>query len=103
MYVNPVCDRLDEKQCIAHRLSRAATRYESGNHYRDLSKLNRDPSRVIYISGHALENCLQPENCVEIKPWKSDDMSDTTLLDFIPFLECNVVYVVSNFVWKLCV
>lgn len=87
MYVDPVLERLDEKQCIAHRLSRAATRYENGKHYRDLSKLNRDPKKVIYISGHALENCLQPENCVQIKPWKSDDMNDTTLLDLIPFLE----------------
>ncbi|KMT15572.1 hypothetical protein BVRB_3g059220 [Beta vulgaris subsp. vulgaris] len=87
MYVDPVLERLDEKHCVAHRLSRAATRYEGGKHYRDLSKLNRDPSKVIYLSGHALENCLQPENCVEIKPWKSDDLNDTTLLDFIPFLE----------------
>uniref|UniRef100_A0A803KUF4 Mitochondrial import inner membrane translocase subunit TIM50 n=1 Tax=Chenopodium quinoa TaxID=63459 RepID=A0A803KUF4_CHEQI len=86
-YVDPVLDRLDEKHCIAHRLSRAATRYEDGKYYRDLSKLNRDPKRVIYISGHALENCLQPDNCVQIKPWKSDDVDDTTLLDLLPFLE----------------
>ncbi|XP_057544735.1 mitochondrial import inner membrane translocase subunit TIM50-like [Amaranthus tricolor] len=87
MYVDPILDRLDAKQCIAHRLSRAATRYENGKHYRDLSKLNRDPKRVIYVSGHALESCLQPENCVEIKPWKGDDVNDTTLLDLLPFLE----------------
>uniref|UniRef100_A0A803N9X4 Mitochondrial import inner membrane translocase subunit TIM50 n=1 Tax=Chenopodium quinoa TaxID=63459 RepID=A0A803N9X4_CHEQI len=87
MYVDPVLDRLDEKHCIAHRLSRAATRYKDGKHYRDLSKLNRDPKKVIYISGHALENCLQPDNCVQIKPWKSDDVDDTTLLDLLPFLE----------------
>ena len=58
----------------------------------DLSKLNRDPKRVIYVSGHALESCLQPENCVEIKPWKGDDVNDTTLLDLLPFLECEYVY-----------
>ncbi|XP_076908782.1 mitochondrial import inner membrane translocase subunit TIM50-like [Bidens hawaiensis] len=86
MYVDPVVDRLDEKHCIRYRLSRAATRYQDGKHYRDLSKLNRDPSRVMYISGNAVESCLQSENCVPIKPWKCE-AEDTALLDLIPFLE----------------
>ncbi|MCD7466756.1 mitochondrial inner membrane protein required for protein import [Datura stramonium] len=86
MYVDPIIDRLDSKQCIRYRLSRSATKYVGGKHYRDLSMLNRDPSRIIYISGNALESSLQPENCVEIKPWKGD-VEDTTLLDLIPFLE----------------
>ncbi|KAK9052078.1 hypothetical protein SSX86_028706 [Deinandra increscens subsp. villosa] len=86
MYVDPIVDRLDEKHCIRYRLSRAATRYQDGKHYRDLSKLNRDPSRILYVSGNALESCLQPENCVAIKPWKCE-AEDTKLLDLIPFLE----------------
>ncbi|KAJ0812454.1 putative FCP1 domain, HAD superfamily, mitochondrial import inner membrane translocase subunit Tim50 [Helianthus annuus] len=86
MYVDPIVDRLDEKHCIRYRLSRAATRYQDGKHYRDLSKLNRDPARVLYVSGNALESCLQSENCVAIKPWKCE-AEDTTLLDLIPFLE----------------
>ncbi|KAL5987937.1 mitochondrial inner membrane protein required for protein import [Asimina triloba] len=86
-YVDPIIERLDQKGCIRFRLSRSATKYVNGKHYRDLSKLNRDPSRIIYVSGHALESSLQPENCVEIKPWKLE-MDDTTLLDLIPFLEC---------------
>lgn len=55
----------------------------------DLSKLNRDPSRILYISGHALESSLQPENCVPINPWKLEN-DDTALLDLIPFLECKL-------------
>ncbi|PKA57067.1 Mitochondrial import inner membrane translocase subunit TIM50 [Apostasia shenzhenica] len=86
MYVDPVIERLDRKGCIRYRLSRAATRYQDGKHFRDLSKLNRDSARVLYISGHALESCLQPENCVPIKPWKLEN-DDTALLDLIPFLE----------------
>ncbi|XP_075112903.1 mitochondrial import inner membrane translocase subunit TIM50-like [Nicotiana tabacum] len=86
MYVDPVIERLDPKHCIRYRLSRGATRYVDGKHYRDLSKLNRDPSRIIYVSGHALESSLQPENCIEIKPWKGE-AEDTVLLDLIPFLE----------------
>ncbi|KAL8228906.1 hypothetical protein R6Q57_013806 [Mikania cordata] len=86
MYVDPIVDRLDGNHCIRYRLSRAATRYQDGKHYRDLSKLNRDPSRILYVSGNALESCLQPENCVPIKPWKCE-ADDTALLDLIPFLD----------------
>ncbi|XP_011097776.1 mitochondrial import inner membrane translocase subunit TIM50-like isoform X2 [Sesamum indicum] len=86
MYVDPVVERLDTKHCIRYRLSRGATRYIDGKHYRDLSMLNRDPAKVIYISGHALESSLQPENCIEVKPWKGE-ADDTALLDLIPFLE----------------
>lgn len=87
MFVDPVVERLDPKHCIRYRLSKGATMYQNGKHYRDLSKLNRDPAKVLYLSGHALEGCLQHENCVPIKPWKQSDANDTALLDFIPFLE----------------
>lgn len=86
VYVDPIIERLDQKGCIRYRLSRAGTRYLDGKHYRDLSNLNRDPSRILYVSGQALESSLQPENCVPIKPWKLES-DDTALLDLIPFLE----------------
>ncbi|KAI3466430.1 hypothetical protein Pfo_023093 [Paulownia fortunei] len=54
--------------------------------WKDLSMLNRDPAKVIYISGHALESSLQPENCIQIKQWQGE-ADDTALLDLIPFLE----------------
>ncbi|XP_061983374.1 mitochondrial import inner membrane translocase subunit TIM50-like [Populus nigra] len=96
MYVDPVVERLDTNHFIRYRLSRSATRYQDGKHYRDLSKLNRDPGKILYVSGHAFENCLQPENCVPIKPFKIDETGDvpldTALLDLIPFLE----YVARN-------
>lgn len=50
--------------------------------------LNRDPAKVIYISGHALESSLQPENSVQVKPWQGEQ-EDTSLVDLIPFLECK--------------
>ncbi|CAA0832450.1 Mitochondrial import inner membrane translocase subunit TIM50 [Striga hermonthica] len=86
MYVDPVAERLDPKHCIRYRLSRGATRYIDGKHYRDLSMLNRDPAKVLYISGNALESSLQRENCVPIKAWQGE-ADDTALLDLIPFLE----------------
>uniref|UniRef100_A0A5B6YG82 Mitochondrial import inner membrane translocase subunit TIM50 n=1 Tax=Davidia involucrata TaxID=16924 RepID=A0A5B6YG82_DAVIN len=91
MYVDPIVERLDSKHCIRYRLSRGATKYQDGKHYRDLSMLNRDPSRILYVSGQALESSLQPENSVPIKPWKLES-DDTALLDLIPFLE----YVARN-------
>ncbi|KAL5126257.1 Mitochondrial import inner membrane translocase subunit TIM50 [Glycine soja] len=87
MFVDPVIERLDTKHCIRYRLSRPATKYQDGKHFRDLSKLNRNPGKVLYLSGHALESCLQPENCLPIKAWQQQDIDDTALLDFIPFLE----------------
>lgn len=51
--------------------------------------LNRDPSRILYLSGNALETSLQTENCVPIKQWKGES-DDTELLDIIPFLECKL-------------
>ncbi|KAL8469727.1 hypothetical protein ACS0TY_032536 [Phlomoides rotata] len=86
MYVDPVAERLDPKHCIRYRLSRGATRYIDGKHYRDLSMLNRDPTKVIYISGHAIETSLQPENSLPVKAWQGE-ADDTALVDLIPFLE----------------
>ncbi|KAH6822757.1 Haloacid dehalogenase-like hydrolase superfamily protein [Perilla frutescens var. hirtella] len=86
VYVDPVAERLDPKHCIRYRLARGATRYIDGKHYRDLSTLNRDPGKILYVSGHALESSLQPENSVPIKAWLGE-AEDTALLDLIPFLE----------------
>nr|XP_025626756.1 mitochondrial import inner membrane translocase subunit TIM50 isoform X2 [Arachis hypogaea] len=87
MFVDTVMERLDTNHYVRYRLARTATKYQDGKHFRDLSKLNRDPAKVLYLSGHAFESCLQPENCVPIKPWQQTDKDDTALLDFIPFLE----------------
>ncbi|KAJ6979617.1 mitochondrial import inner membrane translocase subunit TIM50-like isoform X1 [Populus alba x Populus x berolinensis] len=100
MYVDPVVERLDTNHFIRYRLSRSATKYQDGKHYRDLSKLNRDPGKILYVSGHAFENSLQPENCVPIKPFKIDETGDvpldTALLDLIPFLECKLNFLSAS-------
>ena len=56
--------------------------------WQDLSKLNRDPAKILYVSANAFDSSLQPENCVPIKPFKFET-DDTALLDLIPFLECK--------------
>ncbi|KAK8615109.1 hypothetical protein V6N13_068894 [Hibiscus sabdariffa] len=87
-HVDPACERLDPNHFIRYRLSRGDSKYQDGKHYRDLSKLNRDPAKILYVSAHAFESSLQPENCVPIKPFKLEG-EDTALLDLIPFLECE--------------
>nr|ABF70068.1 mitochondrial inner membrane preprotein translocase (TIM23) component-related [Musa acuminata] len=52
MYVDPVLERLDQKGCIRYRLSRAATKYVNGKHYRVFSF---SVSVVIYFG--ILLNC----------------------------------------------
>ncbi|KAK8711859.1 hypothetical protein V6N13_147119 [Hibiscus sabdariffa] len=86
MHVDPVCERLDGNHYILYRLSRGDTKYQDGKHYRDFSKLNRDPVKILYVSAHAFDSSLHPENCVPIKLCKLET-DDTTLLDLIPFLE----------------
>lgn len=84
--VDPILEKLDQKGCIRYRLAREATQYIHGKHFKDLSKLNRDPAHVLFLSAHAKETCLQPENAVPMKPWKLES-DDTGLLDMLPFLE----------------
>ncbi|KAH7438275.1 hypothetical protein KP509_04G008500 [Ceratopteris richardii] len=84
--VDPILEKLDQKGCIRYRLTREATQYIHGKHFKDLSKLNRDPAHVMFLSAHAKETCLQPENAVPVKPWKLES-EDTMLLDMLPFLE----------------
>ncbi|KAE8792005.1 mitochondrial import inner membrane translocase subunit TIM50-like [Hordeum vulgare] len=83
--------KMIDKTGRVHTFSRHATKYRKGTHFRDLSKLNRNPARVLYMSAHALESCLQPENCLTIKSW-TPETDDTELLDLIPFLEYFAVY-----------
>ena len=47
------------------------------------------------MSRHAIESCLQPENCVPVKPWKAE-ADDTVLLDLIPFLECKQLHIIAK-------
>eukprot|EP00775_Hariotina_reticulata_P002664 gene2664-2964_t len=66
MYADPVINKIDPHRAITYRLYRQDTQYKDGKHVRDLSKLNRDLTQVLFISGNP---------------------HDTTLLDLIPFLQ----------------
>ncbi|MEW5298217.1 MAG: hypothetical protein WDW36_001366 [Sanguina aurantia] len=85
-YADPVLNRLDVNHVIPYRLYRPETQYHKGKHVRDLSKLNRDLSQVLFISADPDSWAFQPENAIKLKPW-IHDVNDTTLLDLIPFLQ----------------
>lgn len=78
--------RLKNGGKLSYVLTKGSNNCQDGKCYRDLSKLNRDSSKILYLSAHAFENCLQPENCVPIKPWVNE-VGDTNLTDLLPFLE----------------
>lgn len=88
-YVDPILDRIDSHKHIMYRLYRNSTYYVDGKHVRDLSRLNRDLSKVLFISSDPDAYVMQPENTVKLPPWKLDPQ-DTTLPDLLPFLEAIV-------------
>ena len=110
-YVDPIVERLDPQHFLAGRLYREATQYKNGEYLRDLSKLNRDVGKVIYVTARP-KTAMQRENVVVINPYrmggggaagagdasasastsesKHEKRVDTELLDLMPFLESIV-------------
>ncbi|GHP12029.1 mitochondrial inner membrane protein [Pycnococcus provasolii] len=90
-YVEPIMDRLDPQRRVTYRLARDATKYYNGTQVRDLSRMNRDPSKLLYLTSDPKTALLHPENTIVIPPFKqvSDEGGDddTALLDIMPFLE----------------
>ncbi|KAI6711378.1 hypothetical protein JHW43_006091 [Diplocarpon mali] len=82
----PIIRKLDPYHIVTWPLFREATRYENGEYIKDLTYLNRDPSKVIMIDtkpGHVQK---QPENAIVLKPWEGSPQ-DKELVALIPFLE----------------
>jgi TFIIF-interacting CTD phosphatase-like protein len=48
------------------RLTKDSTQYKDGKHVRDLSKLNRDLSKVLLITSSPEAFALQPENAIKV-------------------------------------
>lgn len=85
-YADPILDRLDPSRFIVYRLYRDSTLYQQGHHVRELSKLNRDMSKVLFVTSDQEACKLHPSNTVLLKPWKLEG-GDHTLLDLMPFLD----------------
>ncbi|CAN6630832.1 mitochondrial import inner membrane translocase subunit Tim50p [Trichomonascus vanleenenianus] len=74
------------RSSISHALFREATRYKHGNVVKDISSLNRDPSKVIMVECNPEAYSLQPDNAVHLDPWLGT-AGDKDLVRLIPFLE----------------
>ncbi|KAL6741075.1 hypothetical protein Aduo_014368 [Ancylostoma duodenale] len=86
MTAHPVVDSFDPKQRIMYRLYRDCTKYMHGQHVKDLSKLNRDLSKVIFIEVDPKAGQLNPENVLLVPEWKGN-MDDTSLVDLAELLK----------------
>ncbi|KAG8000850.1 Carboxy-terminal domain RNA polymerase II polypeptide A small phosphatase 1 [Nibea albiflora] len=85
-YADPVSDLLDKWGAFRSRLFRESCVFHKGNYVKDLSRLGRDLNKVIIIDNSPASYIFHPDNAVPVASW-FDDMSDTELLDLIPFFE----------------
>ncbi|XP_026152005.1 carboxy-terminal domain RNA polymerase II polypeptide A small phosphatase 1-like isoform X2 [Mastacembelus armatus] len=85
-YADPVSDLLDKWGAFQCRLFRESCVFHKGNYVKDLSRLGRDLKKVIIIDNSPASYIFHPDNAVPVASW-FDDMSDTELLDLIPFFE----------------
>uniref|UniRef100_A0A9J2P9V7 Mitochondrial import inner membrane translocase subunit TIM50 n=1 Tax=Ascaris lumbricoides TaxID=6252 RepID=A0A9J2P9V7_ASCLU len=81
-----VIESFDPKQRIMYKLYRDCTKYMNGHHVKDLSRLNRDLSKVIYIDYDPKSFQLNPENVLRVPKWEGD-MNDTSLVDLAELLK----------------
>ncbi|GMT11544.1 hypothetical protein PFISCL1PPCAC_2841, partial [Pristionchus fissidentatus] len=86
MTADPVIHSFDPKQRIMYRLYRDCTKYQNGHHIKDLSRLNRDLSKVIHIDFDPNSFSLHPENVLCVPKWDGD-MNDTSLVDLAELLK----------------
>ncbi|KAI9801930.1 MAG: mitochondrial inner membrane protein required for protein import [Piccolia ochrophora] len=86
MTAEPILRKLDPYRMVLFPLFRDATRYEHGDHVKDLSYLNRDLSKVILIDTVSTHAKAQPENAIILPRW-TGNAQDQGLVALIPFLE----------------
>ncbi|XP_062613981.1 CTD small phosphatase-like protein isoform X1 [Saccostrea cucullata] len=99
-YADPVADLLDKWGVFRSRLFRESCVFHRGNYVKDLSRLGRDLAQVIIIDNSPASYIFHPDNAVGVQSW-FDDMTDTELLDLLPFFEGlsnvdNVYQVLKN-------
>lgn len=85
-YADPVADLLDRWGVFRSRLFRESCVFHRGNYVKDLNKLGRDLQKVIIVDNSPASYNFHPDNAVPVASW-FDDMTDSELLDLIPFFE----------------
>jgi len=84
-YVDQIVKEIDPNHCIQHVLYKESCITIGGCLVKDLSKLNRELSRIIIIDDSSISFMLQPYNAIQIPPWNGDDNDKEirTILDFL--------------------
>lgn len=85
-YADPVADLLDRWGVFRARLFRESCVFHRGNYVKDLNKLGRDLHKIIIVDNSPASYIFHPDNAVPVASW-FDDMTDSELLDLIPFFE----------------
>lgn len=77
--------KLDPYGCITYRLYRFATRFEKGNYYKDISRLNRDLSKVVVFGSDEVGFSGNEENFLKSNRWTGN--AADSLEPYIDFFE----------------
>lgn len=86
MFGEKIVEKLDPLHAyITYQLYKEHCLYKDGSHIKDLSKLNRDISKVLIIDVDEESIKLQPENAIKLPKWEGK--ADDELIKLIPFLE----------------
>lgn len=91
----PIIDAIDPKNCISYKLVRDSTHFVDGHHVKNLTRLNRDLSKVIVVDWNAESLKLHPDNHLQIKRYKGED-GDNSLIDLVSFLKTIAVNQVED-------
>ncbi|KIM83381.1 hypothetical protein PILCRDRAFT_69634 [Piloderma croceum F 1598] len=84
-YADPVLDKLDIHNVVAHRLFRESCYNHKGNYVKDLSQLGRPIGDTIILDNSPASYIFHPNNAVPVSSWFNDP-HDTELTDLCPFL-----------------
>ncbi|EZA47215.1 hypothetical protein DMN91_000179 [Ooceraea biroi] len=85
-YADPVADLLDRWGVFRARLFRESCVFHRGNYVKDLNKLGRELHQIVIVDNSPASYIFHPDNAVPVASW-FDDMTDSELLDLIPFFE----------------
>lgn len=92
-YADWIIDRIDPKKVISHRFYREHCLMGSSSHIKDISRLNRDLSKIVIIDNFAENFILQKENGIYMRPW-FNDVTDDALINleryFLEFIQSGM-------------
>jgi import inner membrane translocase subunit TIM50 len=84
-----VIDQINTKHRIMYHLFRDCTKYVNGHHVKDLGRLNRDLTKVIFIDFDPESAKFNPENMLRVPKWDGDS-NDTALVDLAELLKSEL-------------